>query len=424
MPASLLASLLASLFGRLSAALILAIGLCVGPALSQTLPSEAVPIFNRHASAGTLAVGVPELQRFAAANRSDATAQLALGFAQFGRAVEKLGQGFHRHGLSAPRQMLIPFLRLPVPENPNPEPLDYAKLQAIYDMFLADLAQAEATLASLPPGDAKLVTDLHAVRLDVNRNGTGDDDERLEVILRNVMRLPPANTGWEVAFDRADATWLRGYTQVLSGTLEFAMAHDWSESYRQTGHLFFKGALDRANPLHAEAASNPMIGRDAAPVADFIAFLHLVRWNVAEPERLKKAHGHFKRVVSLSRQNWREILAETDDDREWLPGPQQKSAAVSGLSVTQDQVDAWLKVMDTFDAALDGRLLVAHWRFQKGFDLKAVFFEPRPFDLMLWITGHAALPYLKDGPVLDGRSSNQLVSVFSGNFMAYAFWFN
>jgi hypothetical protein len=392
-----------------------------GVARAQASPAEI--LFNRHAAAGTLQAGLTELGNLATANPSDATARMTLGFAQFVVAVEKLGQGFHRHGLVAPRTMLVPFLRLPVPENPSPEPLDYAKLRAIYTTLLADLALAEATLAAMPAGAAKFAADIHAVRLDMNSNGRGDDDERLDAILARLMRTsgPP---GWEVAFDRADATWLRGYTQVLSGVLQFVLAHDWSDTYRQTAHLFFKGARQSSNPLHGEAVANPLLGRDAGATADAIAMLHLIRWPVAEPDRLKASHAHFKRVAALSRQNWREILAETDDDREWLPGPHQKSSAIGALQVSQAQVDGWLAVMDVFEAALDGRQLLGHWRFQKGVDLRAIFHEPQTFDLVLWLTGHAAVPYLKDGPTLDLGTSNRLTSVFGGNFLGFAFWFN
>jgi hypothetical protein len=401
------------------ASLVIALLILTSPGMAQT----AEQIFQRHAAAGTLRAGEAELRAISASRPADATARLALGFAQFTVAVERLGQGFHRYGLSAPRQLLIPFLRFPVPDNPNPEKLDYAKLRAVYTDFLVDLAKVEATLSTLPPGDAKLVVDLHSVRLDLNGDGIGQDEERLDAILMRLMRWQ-GGAGWEVAFDRADATWLRGYAQLLSGMLQFVHAHDWSETYRETAHLFFKGARDPQNPLHQDAATSPMLGRDAAPVADAIAFLHLIRWPVTEPDRLKAAHAHLKQVVALSRQNWREILAETDDDREWLPGPHQNNSAVTALRVTQEQVDGWLAVMETLDATLDGRQMVAHWRFEKGFDLKAVFFEPRTFDLMLWLTGHGARPYLKDGPMTDSSTATQLTRVFGGNFLGFAFWFN
>jgi len=53
-----------------------------------------------------------------------------------------------------------------------------------------------------------------------------------------------------------------------------------------------------------------------------------------------------------------------------------------------------------------------------------VFFDPRPFDLVLWVTGHAAAPYLEDGPILAGAEWQNWQHIFNDNFPAIAFWFN
>ena len=63
-------------------------------------------------------------------------------------------------------------------------------------------------------------------------------------------------------------------------------------------------------------------------------------------------------MVRLSRLSWKEILAETDDDREWVPAPKQTSRAIAALPVTQEIVDGWLAVLDDIDAVLDGRKLI------------------------------------------------------------------
>ena len=126
----------------------------------------------------------------------------------------------------------------------------------------------------------------------------------------------------------------------------------------------------------------------------------------------------------MSRASWKSILAETDDDREWIPGPQQKNGVITSMPVTQEEVDAWLRALDDFDAALDGTKLVPHWRFAQGFNLKRVFFEPRDFDLVLWAAGIGAAPYLEDGEVLGGSDWSELNRAFRGNFLGYAFWFN
>ena len=94
------------------------------------------------------------------------------------------------------------------------------------------------------------------------------------------------------------------------------------------------------------------------------------------------------------------------------------------MPVTQAQVDGWLHALDDFDAVLDGTKLVPHWRFSQGFNLKRVFFEPRDFDLVLWVAGYGAVPYLEDGPTLSISDWNQWNHAFNGNFLGYALWFN
>ena len=53
-----------------------------------------------------------------------------------------------------------------------------------------------------------------------------------------------------------------------------------------------------------------------------------------------------------------------------------------------------------------------------------MFFEPRDFDLVLWVAGIGAAPYLEDGEVLGGSDWSELNRIFRGNFLGYAFWFN
>jgi hypothetical protein len=411
------------MFGWLA---LIALVAAAAPARAQDTPA----LVARHMEAGTYAQGELELARLVERNPQDAAARMGLGMVQFGRAVEKLGQGLYRYGLVPPRQSFIPILRLPVPENPRPEKLDYDKLRAVYLGFLADLAKAEATLAAMPAGDVKLPIDLFKVRFDFNGDGRLGDDESLLGIMARLgsgprePAAPPPGQNWQVAFDRADATWLRGYCNVLSAFLEFVLAYDWRETYAATAHVFFKGAVDPSNPNHAQGEPTAMLGRDSGTAADAVALIHLIRWPLSEPARMQKARAHLKQMVVLSRQNWREILAETDDDREWLPGPHQKNSAITALQVTQERVDGWMAALSLFDEVLDGKKLLPHWRFTKGIDFRAVFEQPTAFDLVLWFTGHAAAPYLKDGDVLTQATTRDIQNMFGGNFAGFAMWFN
>ena len=164
--------------------------------------------------------------------------------------------------------------------------------------------------------------------------------------------------------------------------------------------------------------------READSIADFITLVHTIRWPVTDKAMWGEVREHLRKVIALNRETWALVRAETDDDHEWLPGPNQRSGVLPSLPVTEERIQAWLGVMAQLEAALDGKLLVPHWRFAKGVSLAKVFEDPRSFDLVLWFTGPAALPYLADGPVMADSDWSQASRIFEGNFAAYAFYFN
>jgi hypothetical protein len=94
------------------------------------------------------------------------------------------------------------------------------------------------------------------------------------------------------------------------------------------------------------------------------------------------------------------------------------------MQLSQDQVNTWLAAIDDFEAVLDGRKLIPHWRFEKGINLRMVLEEPRTFDAVLWATGHAAIPYLQQGPILTAQTWGAWQRVFAGNFLIFALYLN
>jgi hypothetical protein len=92
--------------------------------------------------------------------------------------------------------------------------------------------------------------------------------------------------------------------------------------------------------------------------------------------------------------------------------------------VDAERIAAWYQVLDEADAILDGEKLVPHWRLRQGINLRRVFEEPQPFDLVLWITGPAALPYLEDGPVSTSEEWARMIEAFEGSFGLFALWVN
>ena len=403
--------------------------------LASTLAQAGEPATKAREilESGKLGAGEQDFAARLTKTPQDDETRFGLGLIRLARAIEAYGQSQYRYGLRPTKSASLPFLRFPVPVNPKPEALTYEGQRDVLKALLADLTAVEATLAPMSGGDVKIRLDLQNIRFDLRGDGKAAGASRVSDILV-ALRITEGEKGkkpepFEVAFDTADALWLRGYCHVLSGTLEFLLAYDWHVAFEHSGRLFYPRIMPV--PLNGvvsapeESRADRMFGiSDGLEIADLIALLHDTNWPVAEPARMALALAHFRQMTALSRLTWKAIQAETDDDHEWIPGPQQKNGVLSGIPVTKPQVDEWLAALDDFDAVLDGKLLIPYWRFAKGINLKKVFLEPRPFDLVLWFTGHAAAPYVEDGPVMAQEVWRRRQEIFGGNFPGYAVWFN
>ena len=279
------------------------------------------------------------------------------------------------------------------------------------------------------------------VRVDIDGNGTVEAGETLATMLGSLGEFadipapdgpPPSGkskTKGEAAapdltigFDRADAVWLAGYSTVLAAPVDLLLAHDFSEFFAAYLHRVFPEAglpmqdYSRGGTLFMDADSDAFI-------ADVIAALHTMDFPVTDAARLAGVREQLKSITALSRRNWELILAETDDFKELVPGPHQTSL-VPDTPVTQETVDAWLATLDTIDQILDGELLLPHWRFDQGFDLKLYFETATETDLVMLFAGQGALPYLGDGPIADAESFAAANRVFGDNWPGFALWFN
>jgi hypothetical protein len=269
------------------------------------------------------------------------------------------------------------------------------------------------------------------VRLDV----TGANKFRDGVRLIDVIAAISGQSGrWptegmkalEVKFDSGDAAWLRGYTHVLSALCEFLLAHDFHASFDALApHFWARPKTPFAAELAAPAPPNVFTDYEPRPatLSDLLAAIHVLNWPVVAPERMRAVRTHLLAMIADSRLSWKLINAETGDDREWIPNPRQKHAALGQL-VSPEQMTAWFSALDESEAILEGRRLAPHWRFARGVDVKAFFENPRSFDLVLLGTGQGALPYLADGPVTSLERWVEITRAFEGNFFQFAFWFN
>lgn len=411
----------------LRAALFVVLSLfAASPAMAEEPVTQAM---GDRLRAGELKLLQQQLQQRLDAQPTDDQTRFALGATIFLRTVEGMAQDMYRYGLDTPREVQreLPFFRFPVPANPGPETLDYEKMRDVFKRALAGFGEADAVLAKMGKAEVKLPLAIGLARLDFNGDGKADEQERLWRVLDATLgggMIPQEQAErFIISFDRGDAAWLRGYCNLLSALLEFALAHDGKASFDVSAHMLFPNAglpnavLDRQGLPSQE-------NFDPAPIADAVAAIHMMHWEVKEPERLKAALAHLEQVVALSRESWGYILAETDDEAEWIPNPKQKNGVMPGMTVTDQTVAGWTATMGEFDALLKGQKLVPHWRLAKGINIRRVFLEPRPFDPVLWAQGSAALPYLEDGPMTDGQTWMQIMGMLEGNFLGYAVWFN
>ena len=391
-------------------------------------PARAAPLAEQYMD-GRIGQGEQALSQHLLVRPDDDQARFGLGTLQFLSAIETLCHSLYRHGLHGQlaRELGIAFLRLPLPEAPKPEAVTYEDLRKMLEDLIVGLQRAETTLSGVK--DDKIKLPLHLGRIKLNLG------EGVLVPLTHLVgtfRPTPAenlrggsitrDAEWLVVFDRGDVAWLRGYCHLLMGMAEFALAHDGRELFDDSAQLFFarpQGPYATLLQLHPKTASF-----EYEEIIDLISFIHVIRLPVQEPQREQAVLDHLQQMVVLSQESWRYILAETDDDHEWIPNPRQKSSL--GGKVTQEMVDSWLAMLAELGPILEGKRLVPFWRAHdpRGVNLRRVFLEPRTFDLVLWIQGTAAVPYLESGPVTSPAVWREVERIFQGNFFGFAIWFN
>lgn len=386
------------------------------------------PLVEQYLIDGRLADGNAAMQEHLKAHPSDESARFGLGMLQFIQAIEHLSQDLFRYGLRNPDRHGLPILRLSVPENPNPKTLSYEQARQIIDEFRKNLLEAEATMAPISDPDIKLPIRFGLIKLDLNGDGNAGDNETLWKLYSKISR----NTGvdeekakaFSITFDRGDVHWLRGYCHLLSSICEIYLAHDSRETFECTGHLFFS-KVESPYKFLAKGKHVRRLGSSEIEILDLIALIHLISWNVVEPQRMEAALHHLEAVVAQSRESWKFILAETDDDNEWLPNPNQ-TGVIPNVKVTREMIDKWQDGMTEIEQLLSGKLLIPFWREEngRGINVRKVFLQPHKLDLVLWVQGPAAAPFLEDGPKTKASTWRQVQEPFGNNFPGFAFWFN
>ncbi|HEY9793263.1 MAG TPA: hypothetical protein V6D22_22875 [Candidatus Obscuribacterales bacterium] len=401
----------------------------IAPTTQQQPP--APPLVEQYLLDGKMQAGQDALVAQLTRNPKDDQARFGLGMLQFLRAVQHLTQDLYRYGVgegTAAGKVRLPFLRLQFGYNKQPARLTYNDARKMAQNLVTELNDAEATLAKITDPDVTLPLHFGMIRIDLNGDGRYDEQETLWTLYskstNNEQITAEKAKDFYVKFDRGDVHWLRGYCNLLAGIAEIYLAYDTTETFDRTAHLFFPNVetpykfLNRGKKIHVH-------GDGDTEIVDFIAFIHTIRWPVVAPERMANALHHFEAVVAQSKETWKWIMAETDDDHEWLPNPRQ-TGVIPGAKVTDEMVTSWLSMMDQINGMLKGELLIPFWRGDEkvGINVRRVFLEPKPLDLVLWLQGTAAAPYLEHGRMTEGMTWRNLNQTFGGQFPAFAVWFN
>lgn len=379
---------------------------------------------------GTLTDSLAALTQLVEASPGDDRARLALGLLTIVKTGEDTAQWMYTHGAGMPTRnaggFVFPMLAA-IPGNPEPARTTSEDLDAFFGAWMEDLREADQILAKITDGNVKLEVDLARLRLDLNGNGIASDNEMAGVAFSILFRggRPRAEDvpSFVVGADRADVEWLRAYCHVFLALGEMHLAHDQRELFERAGHVIFPNTETPHDYLRGRSVFDPtMTGLD---VSDLIAFVHLIRFPVDEPERMAKAREHWLRAIGHSRIMWTHALVETDNDREWLPNPNQ-DAAMGGMRMTEARVKLWHDLLADTEAALNGKKLVRFWRGDgvRGINLKRVFEEPREFDLILWIQGSAARGYLEEGELTRDFLWRDFEDAFGDQPFRYIFYVN
>jgi hypothetical protein len=204
--------------------------------------------------------------------------------------------------------------------------LDHERGRAAWLSFLGELEGIDRDL-SIVAADPRFSLELCIAcwEHDWNRNGRIDEGDR------RLLELEYDGKGGELPagdprrrptyrFDRGDAYWALGMLSFQRAGVELVLAFRWSELDK----LFRgDGALDITIPL-------------------------------VDPGRVQHARELVLAALAYADQTRAAYLAETDDDREWVPSPRQKSYAMP-LGVDADLYATWTAVVGDLRNLLDSK---------------------------------------------------------------------
>lgn len=391
-------------------ALVLSLLLAAGPIAAETISEEIAR------------TGIAATEARLAANPAPTHEELfALAGLRFLGGVEAALQLRWQTGIRADWSEL-PILRLPVPENPAARPFAAADFTTLVTALDTDMEAARAALADL--GDKPFALEIRLADLwfDINMNGTRDAGEELGAVAGilgggRIVGVPVSDP--VIRFDTADAAWLSAYTHFLSGFATTVLAYDPEPAIQRV--------IDSSQAIYALWGDTPppnamdmMFGRQV----DRLAMVLLALAETPDKDLAARAHGHFLAMITENRRFWALVEMEPDNDREWVPNDRQTSAL--GIIMPPGTGARWQAVLADAEALLTGTKLIPHWRFgaEAGINLKKMFENPPPVDLVTWVQGEGFLPYAEKGDRMSLDAWRDFERLVSGDAMLFAVFLN
>lgn len=364
--------------------------------------------------------GLAAAEAALASEPASAETEFVRGALQSLQAIEAVMQVAYRN--STEPLPIFPGLGIDIPVHEGAA-FDPAFLETAMTGALSHLSLAEATLGAMSGDEFAVELDIAGLWFDINDNGTREDFEYGRGYLENFAREtagdePAPDT--TVRFDTADAYWLKAYVHALSGTAELILSVDPTPA--------IETVYEGRKMMEAAGTPSRLFIEDAQ--LDALAATIIALRGVPDAERTRAAHDHFRAMIAENRNFWTAVMAETDDDREWLPNPDQVSAF--GVPVSAEMAEQWQTVLTEIEDILEGRALLPTWRFDNRFDggenvglnIAKFLQDPGDLDIILLIHGAGLAPYLETGPIARGEAWRQFSRLSGANNMLFAFWLN
>lgn len=189
-----------------------------------------------------------------------------------------------------------------------------------------ELARVEEDLAAAAHPDLALEICLACWEVDWNHNGRVDHRDRLLFQIEvdekgNQIPEDDPRRKPTFRFDHGDVLWARAFVSFQRAALDILLAYKWTE-------------LDRLFELV----------RGKKPT---------ITIRIAHPERIADARQRILEGLSFADGARRAYLAETDDDREWVPNPRQKNHPLP-LPVDEALYKTWAEIVGDLERLARG----------------------------------------------------------------------